>query len=415
MRAEIGPERPMDGDREQWMTVRDCKKILVIGQTLTYLQRLTDIFPMFDSDMRVQLFFTVAPHAAFGEGALRFLRRLRAPVIPWEVAVRHEFDLALAAGWEHIEQVRAPVVLLSHGAGQIKAQRVWHGRPGQERPPGMLSRDNLTRDGRMLPAAVALAHRDDLATLARNCPEGVPVATVVGDPVYDRLTVSLPHRDAYRAALGLRDGQRLVVLSSTWGQGASFTALDELLPRLLGELPRRRYRVAMLSHPNIWAGHGWWQVQSWLSGYRRRGIALVPPEADWRAYLAAADWVVGDHGSLTSYATVTPAPILLARYPHERVHHASPAAALARLAPALTTARPLEAQLRYAAEEYDRPAYAAVAARLTSEPGRFNQRARALVYGLLGIGRPAYPVPPRPVPAPAPLSRWTADRTGEAA
>ncbi|BBA97090.1 hypothetical protein RVR_2667 [Actinacidiphila reveromycinica] len=415
MRAEIGPERPMDWEREQWMTMRNCKTILVVVQTLTYGQRFGDILPLFDSDTRLQLFFTVAPHAAFGEGALRFLRRLGAPVIPWEQAVAREFDLALAAGWEHIEQVRAPIVLFSHGAGQIKLQRVWHGRPGQERPPGMLSRDNLTRDGRVVPAAVALAHHGDLATLARNCPEGVPVATVVGDPVYDRLTASVPRRAAYRDALGLRGEQKLVVVSSTWGQGASFTALDELLPRLLGELPRRRYRVAVLSHPNIWAGHGWWQVQAWLAGYRRRGVALVPPEADWRAYLAAADWVLGDHGSLTSYATVTPAPILLARYPHDRVHHASPAAALARLAPALTTARPLEAQLRYAAQEYRREEYEAVASRLTSEPGRFNQRVRALVYGLLGIGCPAYPVPPEPVRSPSPLARWTADARGEAA
>jgi hypothetical protein len=45
----------------------------------------------------------------------------------------------------------------------------------------------------------------------------------------------------------------------------------------------------------------------------------------------------------------------------------------------------------------------------------FNQRIRALVYGLLGIGRPAYRVPPAPVPAPAPLDRWTADAVGEAA
>lgn len=414
MHAEIGPERPMDWEREQWMTVRGCKKVLVIATTLTYAQRLSDIIPMFDSDMRVQLFFTVAPHA-FSEGVTRFLRRLGAPVIPWEQAVRGEFDLALAAGWEHIDQVRAPLVLLSHGAGQIKVQRVWRGRPGQERPPGMLSRDNLTRDGRVIPAAVALAHRDDLATLARNCPEGVPVATVVGDPVYDRLVASVPHREEYRAALGLRTGQELVLVCSTWGPGASFSALDELLPRLLSELPRRRYRVAVLTHPNIWAGHGWRQVHAWLADYRRRGVALVPPEADWRALVAAANWVVGDHGSVTSYATVTPAPILLARYPHRRVHHASPAAALARIAPALVTARPLETQLRYAAEEYRRAEYEAVAARLSSEPGRFNQRVRALVYGLLGIGRPAYPVPPEPVPAPAPLDRWTADARGEAA
>jgi hypothetical protein len=408
MSTAIGPSRPMQLEREQWLTVRGCKKVLVIAHTLTYGQRLLDVFSLLESDMRIQVVFTVAPHA-FSEGVIRFLHRLGSPVLPWEEAIRSDFDLALAAGWEDIDRIRAPLVLLSHGAGQIKLQRVWKGPPTAERPPGMLSRDNLTRDGHVLPAAVGLAHRDDLTTLRRSCPEAVPVATVLGDPAYDRLTASLPHRQEYRAALGLAGEQKLVVVSSTWGPWASFAALDALLPRLLSELPPRTYRVAVLTHPNIWAWHGWWQVHAWLSAYRRRGIAVVPPEADWRAVLASADWILGDHGSLTSYATLTSAPILLARYPHDQVHHASPAAGLARIAPALSPGHPLEEQLHYAAAEYRHEDHAAIAARISSEPGRFNQHARTLIYRLLGIGRPAYRPPAEPVPAPAPLDRWTGD------
>jgi len=401
----------MQLERERWLTVGGCKKVLVIVQTLTYGQRLIDVFSLLKSDMRIQVIFTVAPHP-FGEGVTRFLHCLGSSVLPWEEAVRYDFDLALAAGWENIDMVRAPLVLLSHGAGHIKLQRIWKGPSAQERPPGMLSRDNLIRKGRVVPVAVGLAHRDDLEILARSCPEAVPVATVVGDPVYDRLAVSLAQRDAYRAALGLKDGQKLVVAASTWGPGASFGALDSLLPRLLSELPRPAYRTAVLTHPNIWAGHSWWQVNAWLSAYRRRGIAVLPPEADWRAVVAAADWVLGDHGSVTSYATLTTAPILLVRYPHDRVHRASPAAALARLALALSPGHSLEDQLHYAAAEHRQGDYAAVAARISSEPGRFSQRMRKLIYGLLGIGQPAYRALVDPVPLPVSLEHWTGDADG---
>ncbi|MFI1335771.1 hypothetical protein ACH4U7_37805 [Streptomyces sp. NPDC020845] len=401
-------------DREPWLTVRGCKKVLVVVQTLTFGQRLLDVFSLLEADMRVEVFFTVAPHA-FGEGVTRFLQRLGSPVLPWQEAARSEFDLALAAGWEHIDQVRAPLILLSHGAGHIKLQRVWHGTDARERPPGMLGRDNLTRNGKVLPAVLGVAHRDELETLSRSCPEALPVASVVGDPSYDRLLASLPHRDAYRAALGLDEGQKLVVVASTWGASASFGGFDALLPRLLSELPARKYRTAVLTHPNIWAGHGRWQVHAWLSKYRRRGLALVPPEVDWRAVLAAADWVVGDHGSLTSYATLMPVPIVLARFPYAEVHHASPAAALATTAPVLSPGHPLEEQLHYAAAEYRREEYEAAAGRISSEPGRFHQHIRRLMYHRLGIGQPAYQPLTEPAPKPAPLDSWTGWIEGAAA
>src|SRR5262249_49036023 len=157
-------------------------------------------------------------------------------------------------------------------------------------------------------------------------------------------------REEYRAALGLRAGQKLVVTTCTWGQAGTFGRLETLLPRLLGELPGDRFRAVVLTHPHIWAGHGWWQIDAWLTEYRRRGIAVMPREQDWRAPLVAADYVIGDHGSVTAYATVTPAPVLLAAYPHADVHAASPAAALAKVALMLSPLRSLEEQLHYAVQ-----------------------------------------------------------------
>jgi hypothetical protein len=420
MSAVVGLTRPAHSERQHWLTVRDCKKILAVASTLTFTQRLLDVLPLLETDLRVEVSFTVAPHQ-FGEGIDRFLNRLGCPVLPWDEAVRStDFDLALAAAWSDIDQLRVPLILLSHGAGHIKRARNWT-RTGQEsewdRPPGMFSRDNLTRSGRVVPAVLGLAHRGELAMLARSCPEAVPVARVLGDPAFDRLAASLPQREAYREALGLERGHRLVVAASTWGHSSTFGRLDVLLPRLLGELPRPAYRTAVLTHPNIWAGHGWWQVRGWLSVYRRHGIAVVPPEADYRAVLAAADFVIGDHGSVTSYATLTKAPILLARDPHTEVHNASPAAALARIAPALSPMHPLEEQLIYAAEQYRPEDHAAVAARISSEPGRFNRNTRRLIYRRLGMGEPAVPpvTEPAPLPPPGSLDAWTRGARGETA
>ncbi|WKX68795.1 hypothetical protein [Streptomyces sp. XD-27] len=396
--------------RGHWLTLPDCKQVLVVAHTMTYAQRLREVCALLESDLRIQVAFTIAPHV-FGDGVSRLLQDLRTAVLPWEEAVRTEFDLALAAGSRGIEQVRAPLVRLSHGAGHIKLLRETESPEAADpiRPPGMLSRRYLVRDGRVVPAAIALGHEQDREQLAQSCPEALPVAAVVGDPCYDRIAASLPHRAEYRRALGLGDRQGLVVVASTWGRSSSFGHFDALLPRLLSELPRDGYRTALLVHPNVWAGHSSWQMQAWLAALRRRGVAVVPPEADWQTLLIAADWVIGDHGSVTSYATLAGAPILLARSPDREVHPASPAAALALTAPALSPLHPLEEQLRYAAAEYRSEEHARVAGLISSEPGRFHRNMRALLYRLLRLGQPAYLPAAGQLPAPPPLSSWTGE------
>lgn len=160
--------------------------------------------------MRLQVSFTVAPHA-FDAGARQLVQRLGGSVLLWSQAVRERFDLALAAGSQGIEQLRAPVVLLSHGARRLKLERA------------------------VLPS------------------------------------------------------------------------------RLVAELPRPGHRVAVPVHPNVWARHGTWRVRAWLAGWRHAGVTLLPPEQDWRQPLIAADWIIGDFGSVTLYGTMTGVPILLSR------------------------------------------------------------------------------------------------------
>ncbi|MEU3958698.1 hypothetical protein AB0F42_02480 [Streptomyces buecherae] len=387
------------------MTVRTCKRVLVVAHTMTFAQRLKEVFGLLEGDLRIQVVFTSPPHA-FGSGVTRYLRGLGITTVPWKEALHAEFDLALAASSRGMHELRTPVVRVSHGAGHIKLHREQALlAPGERRWPGMLSRQHLLHDGRVASAAIVYAHDRDLKELARSCPEALPKATVVGDPCVDRITAGMPHRERYRRALGVEAGQRLVVVSSTWGPTSTFGQLNSLLPQLLGQLPEG-HRVALLLHPNVFAGHGVWQVRAWLAGLGGRGVAIVPPEVDWQPVLIAADWIIGDHGSLSAYGTLTQATMLLTAAPRREISATSPAALLAAVAPVVTPLRPLAAQLEYA-EQARRPGqYERVAASLSSVPGQFHRRMRSVIYGLLGIGEPACPTPAAPPSEPSALTDW---------
>ncbi|OKJ08234.1 hypothetical protein [Kitasatospora sp. CB01950] len=408
-----------------WATLPDRKRVLAVVHTEVYGQRLRELCELLGSDMRVQVVFTVAPHA-FNDGVAAFLMRLGGTVVPWQQAVQTEFDLILAAGSRGIEQLHGPLVRLPHGTGHLKLARPQPpvgsvtgvreqadgtGTPMRqhERQVSGLGRDYLLWEGRPNAAAYALAHRDDLIELERNCPEVLPVAEVVGDGDHDRITAALPRRAEYRAALGLAEGEQLVLLCSTWGPSSVFGRLDALLPRLVRELPAGRFRTALVVHPNVAAGHGRWQVRRWVDGMSGGSVALVTQEVDWRPMLVAADYVIGDHGSVTLYATLTRARILIARFPHRDVNPRSPGLQLALTAPALDPARPLAGQLAYADRMYRPEAYAEIGARISSEPGEFLPRIRRLLYRVLNLGEPACPATEPPLPLPAPLTggtRW---------
>ncbi|MEU6661523.1 hypothetical protein [Streptomyces sp. NPDC046821] len=402
-------------EQGHWLTVRDCKRVLVVVHTVTFAQRLREVFELLETDLRIQLVFTVAPHA-FGSGALEFLQSLGITTVPWEEALRAEFDLALAAGSRGVHELRAPVLRISHGAGQIKLLTdVTTLAPGERRSPGMLSRQHLMDKGRLVPAAIVYAHDRDVEELAKSCPEALSVAHVMGDPCVDRITAGRPRRESYRRALGIETGQRLAVVTSTWGPTSTFGRLESLLPQLLSQLPGGGYRVAMLLHPNVYAGHGTRQVHGWLACCRGRGIAVVPPEADWQALLIAADWIIGDHGSLTAYGTLTGATMLLTDGSRREVSACSPAALLSAVAPVVSPAYPLAEQLEYASQVRRPGQYDHVAASLSSAPGQFHRRMRTVVYRMLGLGEPARPTFVPPPPLPPSLTQWETSSCGGAA
>ncbi len=215
------------------------------------------------------------------------------------------------------------------------------------------------------------------------------------------MLASLDRRDHYRRALGVSEQQRLVVVSSTWGRGSLLGQRDDLVGRLLAELPADEYRVAAALHPNIWHGHGPWQVETWLAACLRSGLLLLPPKEGWRAALVAADCVVGDHGSVTFYGAALGRPVLLASFPFTDVDPASPVAGLGHAAPFLDADRPLLEQLEKVIDEHSPARYSAITEATTSHEGESARLLRTVMYQQMALPEPAaaavVPVIPLPI------------------
>ncbi|MGQ0838086.1 hypothetical protein [Actinokineospora sp.] len=241
-----------------------------------------------------------------------------------------------------------------------------------------------------MPRALVLSHSEQLDRLARDVPDAVPNAVVAGDPRFDRITASLDLRARYRAALGVAEHERLVLLSSTWSSRSLFGAWPELFRQVLAELPVDRYRVAGVLHPHVHYGHGRRQVRLWLADCLRAGLLLVPPAEGWSAAVIAADVVVGDHGAVTCYGAAIDRPVLLAAFPAEDVAAGSCVAELGGTAPMLDGGTPLERQIEDAVTGHEPGRYHRVRDLVSSLPGAAAARHRALGYALLGLAEPEH-------------------------
>ncbi|MFC8722055.1 hypothetical protein [Kitasatospora sp. NPDC057198] len=262
----------------------------------------------------------------------------------------------------------------------------------------------LDDGGRPIADALVLSHPDQLDRLAAACPEAAHTAVLGGDPCFDRILAALPRRDAFRRAFGVRVGQRLLVLNSTWNPTSLFGdgGPDDVLPLLLSrlpELPLDEYRVAVVLHPNVWHGHGPGQVRLWLDGARRAGVTLVDPVADWRQALVAADAVVGDFGSVSYYAAAIGTPVLLAATGPSVIDDGSQVAAFVRSAPKLDPYAELGPQLEELIAKGEVPP--SPAELTTSAPGGSAALLRALFYRVLGLPEPAAPALLDLLPLPA--------------
>ncbi|GAB3721815.1 hypothetical protein GCM10027598_35920 [Amycolatopsis oliviviridis] len=386
---------PVGSPDRHWATRKGVKSILVMIPHIVAGNRLLDLLPLFEADHRVQLIFTV-PEWESWPATHDFVAAQGGIVLPWAQARRGEYDLVLAASQRGIDEVAGPVLLIPHGGG-FGQYRPW-------RPPGAghdwkpqigLEAGQLMREGRVRADSIVLVHDREMDVLTETCPQAVPAGVVAGDIALDRLTASLPFREHYRRGLGVSDGRRLVVVTSTWSDRSAFGRHHDLFERVLGELPSEEFQVLGVLHPQIWSHHSLWQVRAWLADCLRAGLTLLRPEGSWRAALIAADHVIGDYGSVTAYAAGIGKPVLLAVDGTQALLPGTPSAVIAEHAPRWTPDSPLLPQLR---EAESAGVAEQVHALLSSRPGRAGALLRTELYRLLGLPEPARAIPVSPVP-----------------
>lgn len=404
MSGEAWIRGPVGPDAAGRITRRGCKDVLMLVPHLVAGVRLLDVLPLLETDHRIQVVTTVSGSEENWPGAAEFAREHGGIVMPWHQAQRTRFDLVLAAARTDVDRVHGPVLTLPHGASLLKSRL----RPADPasgfRPEHGLGRQHLVRDGRLVSAALALTHDDELAVLRQSCPEAVSTAVVAGDVCFDRLLASLPYRDLYRRALGVDDGRRLVVVTSTWTPQSGFGEHHDLFSRIVEGLPREDFQVVGILHPNAWTVHGRRQITAWLSEAMQAGLRMVPPEEGWRAALVAADCVIGDHGSVTQYAAGLGRPVLLAAHPRFQLRAESLAAKVAEHAELLNLRCPIRAQVDAAMASWPSHIGEVLAGALTSRQGQASGILRQLMYRILGLPEPSRRLPVSPVPLPATLS-----------
>ncbi|WP_308289782.1 hypothetical protein [Streptomyces muensis] len=262
----------------------------------------------------------------------------------------------------------------------------------------------LDEDGKPVVSALVLSHPEQYERLRTACPEAASTAVLAGDPCWDRLLAARPYRERYRRSLGVGQGQRLIVLNSTWnpeslfGDGDGDDLLPSLLPRLTSEFPTDEYRLAAVLHPNIWHGHGPGQIRAWLDRARRAGLALIDPLNNWRQTLIAADAVIGDHGAVTYYAAALGTPVLLGAAPLSGLAPDAPVRDFVRTAPRLVPALPLRPQIDALLDQHQ--PLSEPAEFVSSAPGESAARLRRHFYDLMGVPEPDAPARLEPLPIP---------------
>jgi hypothetical protein len=365
--------------------------VLVVVRTFTTVGWLFDLLPELLADLRIQVLFTLnGVGSAYQDGVLDEVRARGGRVLPWEQAVATRFDLAIAASYYGgLEQLCSPLLILPHGAAYGKL--ISNPQDGLGPLPAVDSKGPRT--------TIAIAHPDGGGRW-RDHPDGQRVV-VSGDTCFDRLEASWSSREDYRAALGV-DDRRLVVLSSTWGPLSLMGQKPGLVNALLRELPVDEFVLAAALHPNIWIGHGSWQLRLWLATAIDSGLRLIPFAEGWRAMLVAGDMLIGDHGSVTVYGACLGLPTLLGAFGDGELLEESPTLELGRLAPRLEDGRPLLDQVTEVGFKFDRDRFAAVRDRSFAYRGSALTRLRSAVYELIGLPEREQPVRVLPVEAPKP-------------
>jgi hypothetical protein len=349
---------------EIWDTVRAARTVLFVVHNGTTLDRLLDVAEVFAGDLRVRIVVTSDLSDPFAEGLPEQVAGLGLAAVPWSEAVRRRWDLIVSASHHGpLEELEGPLLTLAHGAGFSKYA------PGSRSVFGLDAEWLLDGYGRPLAAALGFGLASDLERVVREVPAAAGTAVLVGDPCFDALRAIPYARDEER---------RTAVITSTWGASSLF-GTD---PGIVRTVVEAGYHTRLVLHPNIWARHGEHQIRLWLRKSLDDGLELVPPLRSWRPALAGADYVIGDHGSVTVYGAALGRPTLLAAFPDRDVVPGSPAHRLGELAARYDPGIAIDVQLDKAAGHPE------LAGLVTAVPGEAAARLSATCYRLLALEEP---------------------------
>ncbi|WNI24192.1 hypothetical protein [Streptomyces sp. ITFR-16] len=378
---------PVGPDAARWRTFGGDRTLIVAARTVTSLVRVLDVVPeVVHDDPRITVVFAYDPASAFNDGVLDLLRSTGCRTLPWSQLPDVTPDLLISASENVTVPVGDyPVLVLPHGVG-FQKQVPESAGPGT-RLSGLVPEDLLATRR----AWLAVSHPVQSTQLAAAHPATAGRTVLVGDPCFDRLRASALWRDRYRSALGVHPGQQLVLVSSTWGEESLAGSCPGLPAQLLAQLPADEFRVALVLHPNVWSGHGTWQIRVMQRTAVEAGLIVVDPTDGWQQTLVASDLVIGDHGSVTLYGAAIGRPVLLGAFGSEAVPGTA-GDVLRAAAGRLDASLPLRTQVEAAMAGHHEDRYAAVSAGAFAEPGDSLRRLREVVYSLLGLSRPEHPV-----------------------
>jgi hypothetical protein len=359
---------------------------LVIARNHTSLNWVLELLPSLVSDTRIELLFSVPKTgtSVWARGVHTDLNEQDILTIPWKSALRTRFDLAIAATHRgDLDRMRSPLLLLPHGPGYTRVSSV---RPDWTIPiPNRAAPTN-----RSVPlSTVVLSHPKQKEQFNVSPDASLAVA---GDPCWDSLVASQARRSWYRRAFAVGDHQHFVLITSTWGEGSLFGSHGTIIDRVVGDLPIDRYQLGLVLHPNIWAAHGAWQIRAWLDRALRSGLRLLSPDRAWRAGVVAADNIIGDHGSVSLYGAALGRPVLLAAYAKREVVRGTGVERLADLAPHFSHQSSIESQIQQSVDTWGESQSLELRSSLFACEGEAHAIHRALLYDLLDLEQPSFPV-----------------------
>lgn len=347
--------------------------VLVVVHSVAAGERVLAAARAVEGEPGVQVVFTQPPGPADNRVA-DFLAAVDALITPWEHAAHERFDLVIAASPISLGSLRGALLLLPEvsSAGEVVDH---NGRRCVPALAGLLRQRGANSDS----VVIGLPHDAAVVSLRTASPDAGQHAVVVGDPIYDNLVGALTHRDAHRERLGIRRDERLGFVASDRGPDSLLGRSPALLGRIATVLPARGDRLACHLHPDVWVRHGRRQVLAWTGAVVCANVRFLQPGQCWQAFLAAADYIVGDQGALTAYAAAIGKPVYLAD-PATATVMDSLGEAVARYGSVLDPALPLESQFTWT----PRPS-APVARHLTSAAGMSVHLLRAECFRLLRI------------------------------